>query len=721
MRAQHIAPAAIAALFSLSAVAQISLSPTNASQLQAPTPQRQQPHDGGRQPVTPPIGALPQTRTQLQAAKGILSGYVYWDPSLIRISSTSPCSGFVVQINQGTPPAGGAVGFEQFKVVGTYQGKFTSAGTLGKYAVCQYAVDHLPEGTDLQVQIAPPRGVTLSPVTFTVPPTSNDPDKPIQIPGGQCNQVPPASPSLSTLGSAWWTCGDYAYNVNYLMQPFQSIPGLTQPPPSITVVQPQPLLPPPGPPSGMASPASQQKTLLPATGPTMGMVSQGPSQTPVAVNPGFNQATGTANPGPVNKTAGNPGPTQTSLATSTANPSRVPTARVINRTGPLTAFKLSTPQQSRKITNPNAAIQNSQIIAVLQNQTKAAEAEIAAMKLSLRPAGMQVNPGPSQTMAAGGTPSVGAVPVQANLLAGNNPSGPHTSIGSVMPAQFQNLAITCSNDPSMRVLTVSGGQSSAVFTQDSKYNFYTISGCSFGDPGPNAKAYIYSQGTFREDLQIEQWSDNWLKLSIDPNLKGVDDQDNVTLVIQRADGKQAVKSGFRFYAARETVLVHSIPQQYFSLDRFRPDNAMTNSWTPAYTSASSAAVAPNLPGLSAEVQWLLTPVSSDQIVGGSDIYDFSHLHPTFGLDSALMEWEDISCDPSSQQFVASKDTWAVSWYQNSGVQVTWQGQTCNPKPGSCGGAFQGDCFLGQPESNYGVDVWVTGPRGLDPWTGKPTA
>ena len=55
--------------------------------------------------------------------------------------------------------------------------------------------------------------------------------------------------------------------------------------------------------------------------------------------------------------------------------------------------------------------------------------------------------------------------MQANLLAGNNPSGAHTSIGAVMPAQFQNLAITCSNDPSMRVLTVSGGQTAAVFTQ----------------------------------------------------------------------------------------------------------------------------------------------------------------------------------------------------------------------------------------------------------------
>jgi hypothetical protein len=110
-------------------------------------------------------------------------------------------------------------------------------------------------------------------------------------------------------------------------------------------------------------------------------------------------------------------------------------------------------------------------------------------------------------------------------------------------------------------------------------------------------------------------------------------------------------------------------------------------------------------------------------VGGSDIYDFSHLHSTFGLENALMEWEDVSCDPSNYVFASSKDNWGIDWYQNTGVKITWQGQTCNPKPSSCGGVgpFQGDCFTSPPETNYGVDVWVTGPRGLDPWTGKPTA
>ena len=698
MRAQYFGSIAITVLFSLGAAGQVPLSPTQAPQVPPPGPQRQNP-PGGRQPLTSSIGEVPQTPTQVQLLNGVLMGYVYWDASVIPYNANTPCP-FRARINQGMPPGSGTMGPEQFTEVGTYQNNFSSVGNVGKYVVCQYAVDHLPEGKDLQVQIGPLKGAFQTAVAFTVPPTANDPNSPIRINNGKCNQLPPAVPSLATLGGAWWSCGDHAYNVNYLMQPPQNIPGLTQPPLTLTVVQAQPLLPSSKATNGSLDGSAQQKTLLSPSAPSTGMITPVPQRSP-----------GAANQGPI----------QTPNSISAISAASAPHANPIAKTGSLSTLKLSAPQQSRKITNSNAGIQNSQTIVMLQQQTRVAEAEIAAMKLSLRPVGAQVSSGPSQTMAATGSASPGAAaaPVQSNLLAGNTPPG-RTSIGAVMPAQFQNLALTCSHDPTMRVLTVSGGQSAAVFTQDGKYNFYTISGCSFGDPGPNAKAYIYSQGTFREDFQIEQWSDSWIKLSIDPNLTGVDDQNDVTLVIQRADGRQASKGGFRFYAARETILLSKIPQSDFSLNRLRPDNAVTNSWTPTYTSGSSAAIAPNLPGLSAEVQWILTPSPNGQLVGGSDIYDFTRLHQTFALENAQMESRDVSCD-ADYQLAASKTNWGIDWYGNSGVQVTWQGQTCNPKPGSCGGAFQGDCFLGQPESNYGVDVWVTGPRGLDPWTGKPTS
>lgn len=385
--------------------------------------------------------------------------------------------------------------------------------------------------------------------------------------------------------------------------------------------------------------------------------------------------------------------------------------------------RLSPPRQGRKITNPKANLQSAAIIAVLQKQRHAADAEAAAMKLAIRPAGPQGNLGPSQTMAAtagGGTTSrTASMPIGAPSASTGSAAHPHPGVTGALPPQFINLAITCSHDPTMRVLTVSGGPTPAIFTSDPKYNFYTITGCSFGAPGTNSKAYIYYQGTFRQDFQIQEWNDNWIKLSLDQNIRGIDDQNDVTLVIQTNDGKQSTRKGYRFYAARQTVLLTQIPQSAFSLNHFRPDNSLTQSWKPTYTSGSSPSVVPNLSGLSAEVHWDITTDSAGSLVGGNDLYDFSHLHPTFALDSALMEWKDVSCtDPNYNRFAASSNSWSIDWHGASGVQVSWQGQICKNTPGSCGGAFQGDCFANTPESNYGINVWVTGPRGIDPWSGK---
>ena len=388
---------------------------------------------------------------------------------------------------------------------------------------------------------------------------------------------------------------------------------------------------------------------------------------------------------------------------------------------------LSAPKQSQKITNPKASSQDAVIIAVLQKQRLAADTEAAQMKLGISP----VVPftAPSRTMSAGSnanalTSSASTQPVSVakNGIQSSNSTSATNRYGALPQGLIPGVALQCGHDPSLRIMSVSGGAGPATFTQDDKYNFYTITGCSFGDPGPNSKAYIYYQGTFHEDFQIEEWSDNWIKLHLDPKLSGVDDQNNLTLVVQRADGKQTSKGGYKFYAARDTVLLKQIPQTYFSLNKFRPDQSTIQNWKPTYTSGSSPNIKPNLPGMSAEVHWNLTTDPNDVIVGGADIYDFSHLHSTFVLSSALMDWKDVTCtDPNYNQFTASNNNWNIDWYQAAGIQVGWPGQMCKNTPGSCGGSFQGDCFENLPESNYGIDVWVTGPRGVDPWTGKPTS
>jgi hypothetical protein len=415
----------------------------------------------------------------------------------------------------------------------------------------------------------------------------------------------------------------------------------------------------------------------------------------------------------------NPQPFPPKGTGSAANKASLPARRV--------TVALSAPKQSQKITNPKASLQDASIIAVLQKQRQAADAEATQMKLAIHPG--VVSTATSRTMSAGGNAntlisSAAAPPATVATTApqGSNSTSASNRYGALPQGLIPGVALQCGHDPSLRILTVSGGAGPATFTQDDKFNFYTITGCSFGDPGPNSKAYIYYQGSFHEDLQIEEWNDNWIKLNLDPKLTGVDDQNNLTLVVQRGDGKQTSKDGFKFYAARDTILLRQIPPSYFSLNKFRPDQSTIQNWKPTYTSGSSPNVTPNLPGLSAEVHWSLTTDPNDVIAGGSDIYDFSHLHSTFVLSNAQMEWKDLACtDPNYNQFKASTSNWNIDWYQAAGVQVSWQGQMCKNTPGSCGGAFQGDCFENTPESNYGIDVWVNGPRGLDPWTGKPTS
>ena len=318
-------------------------------------------------------------------------------------------------------------------------------------------------------------------------------------------------------------------------------------------------------------------------------------------------------------------------------------ARKASLTARRAALGLSAPKQSQKITNAAVPSQNAAIIAVLQKQRGTADAEAARMKIGMHPAA-SVSSLPATTMSATGNANtlISPSPVVSTAVPqtqGTSSSGAANRYDKLTPGMIPGLALQCGHDPSLRILTVSGGEGPAVFTQDDKYNFYTITGCSFGDPGPNAKAYIYYQGTFHEDFQIEEWSNNWIKLHLDAKLTGTDDQNNLTLVVQRADGKQTSKGGYKFYAARETLLLKQIPQRNFSLFKFRTDQLTIENWKPTYTSGSSPNVVPNMSGLSAEVHWNLTMGPNDAIVGGKDIYDFSHLHSTFVLSNALLEWK----------------------------------------------------------------------------------
>lgn len=284
------------------------------------------------------------------------------------------------------------------------------------------------------------------------------------------------------------------------------------------------------------------------------------------------------------------------------------------------------------------------------------------------------------------------------------------------------VVLTCAHDPAMRILNVSGSYFPATFTTITKYNFYTITGCSFGNPGSNAKVYIYKGATFHQEFQIQQWNDNGIQLNLDPNLTGVLDQDNLTLVVQRADGQQASKTGFKFYAAREKRLLSRIPRQFFGLDKLTTTN--TSSWTGTYNSPASQTDGWGFSGMTSEVQWDegLPFVkgnfdSADLPSPGTDIYGLSHLQPGFTPTDASISWQNADCSNDGGTLVTSGN-FGGQFMSNGDLWITWQGQNCKNVSCGNGGLFSTDCFT-SPFTNYGLDVWVEGPRGVDPWTGLP--
>lgn len=707
----------------------VGTAPPPRTQLTAPGPQKHQP-PGHQQPLNSQISQTAPPPSSLSMNPGTIMGYVYWSSKTVKHSPPQNCGGLAVSVGVGSPSGG--------STLGPFNG-FTYMNTGDGLGVCAYAIKKVPAEKDLYVKVSVTSA--FSPAVIPATSAANNLKAPIKIMGGDCNKLPPVVPTLPVLESSWWTCGEYAYNVNFVLQPSGSVrmlSGMTHP----TLLQQQsssPMMQTQASPgvvpstSGQLLPAKPgQKTLTNMD--VIRMVKGGVPESVIissihSAQPNFDlspagchslqQARVTQN---VLRAMGDGSIQACSSVTPIAG---APGAGVGARSGLLVnkhslPIELASPKQGPKITKPSAG-QNTAIIAVLENQRRSAEAEVAQMKLRIHPAGLSAQP--SQAMSATVGSNRSGVSSSAEATPGLAATPSHSAANhrySTLPAPIQNLALTCGHDPTMRIINVSGQSAPATFTQDSKYNFYAISGCSFGDPGGNSKVYIYYQSTFHEEFQVEQWSDNWIKLHLDPNLAGVDDQNNLTLVVQRADGKQASKSGFKFYAARDTIRLDHVPKQYFALNQFRPDNSTTKSWQATYTSGSTAAVLPKLPGLTAEVHWDATPDPDGTLVGGSDIYDFSHLRPNFSLDSAWMEWVDVACTQSDyNKLSSSQNKWGIDWYGASGIQVSWQGQRCDPNPGSCGGAFQPDCFASAPTSNYGMNVWVTGPRGVDPWTGKP--
>ncbi len=418
-----------------------------------------------------------------------------------------------------------------------------------------------------------------------------------------------------------------------------------------------------------------------------------------------------------------------------------------------TKIKLGPPKTGPRIKDANATQRNSAIIAVLQKQKQAADLEFARMKaLPATPnasaAQSQPSSGPAtaaraQTVKPGTLNKAGGAPPapgKALDAPGNSPSSAARAV------QVDTTIVTCAHDPAMRILKVSGESFPGTFTPDPQYNPYTITGCSFGDPNPNNQVYLYGPGGLKAIFADSQhaplfWNDNSITVNLDPQLAGVNDADNVTLVVHRADiNKEVEKSGFKFYATRKTVPLNPIPLGAVALTNDRYFHPQYNP-SPASGSEYGALVSrfmhlhhdrpsgnesvddgtpvPALPPgkdyRSESIPFFGSRLDI-QVLSG-DIFDLSHLAKGFETDSfSYSYWQP---DPKSLCGAADDvghtgDTygnWKFEWSGDRMIRVVPQIAWC----------WDLEVFVGTyiKESQYALDVYVTGPRCLDPWTGQP--
>lgn len=285
-------------------------------------------------------------------------------------------------------------------------------------------------------------------------------------------------------------------------------------------------------------------------------------------------------------------------------------------------------------------------------------------------------------------------------------------------APINSTALICTNNPQFRILTVSGSSYPATFTPIDQYNLYTISGCSFGDPGSNDKVYIYGVGSFQGNFTIKFWSDNSIVVSLDESITGVPDMSNLTLVVQRADGQQTQMGGFSFYAVRATVPLSSIPSSWAELATLDSASAYGNkTMVPQYSSPPTTP-----PGPSAGTVYVSRTFNGAKFpipAGLGDGYRF-HLAPGFTLDSFQLTTYPQNC-PGVVTYSQDFGTWATEFNPDTPnyIGVTIADTTCSGFNAAVFFAPWTGNYQNLTGSYYALAVWVNGPRGIDPITGQP--
>lgn len=360
------------------------------------------------------------------------------------------------------------------------------------------------------------------------------------------------------------------------------------------------------------------------------------------------------------------------------------------------------------VTNPAAGQANGAILAALQQQKQMALVERSQ---ATPPAGRPQSPAEARATVAR-TPFPVAAPPPSN-------SGSSLANRAALGGQL-NINVACATFNSPIIQAVSGQSgSTAVFTQDPAYNPFTIKGCNFGIVKGQAQLN-FMNGKKLSDLAIDTWTDNLITVEVPPSLTDALDQNSITLVLFPANGPQASRSGFRFYAMRREILLAAIPASQVFLrpisdtsgapvrpEYSSPYRGLANTFS--QQSGASIADCPNDDaGMSAGVD------RNDlyRFSGGTDVFDFGKLKPGFILERFQIDERNVAICHGGWTVGLGAETayndgsWDARILQNT-IGVTWAETHCHISNGS-----------DSSNSSYALNVWVVGPAlspGTSPW------
>ena len=407
------------------------------------------------------------------------------------------------------------------------------------------------------------------------------------------------------------------------------------------------------------------------------------------------------------------------------------------------------------IANPQAKQLVDPHVAVLQSQKQNADREVQAMQAAFGNDGRGAMGGPQITPAGGkggganypggpaGTTSTRAqnstVPIVQRSSVPQGPMKTESASGGSSPGTGANPTLSTASQssksaatgPSMHPICAPNissisGFPTALFSPILGFNPYTISGCGFGNQVGN----VYLTGSFfagKIPLTVQatpsnrrapghaSWSDTWIVVSVDPKLSGEVNRGNVTLVVQPVGGAPIQKGGNEFLAAYEDMNLAPIPKSAVTFfqgtapatggkktaSSINTGNTTTTATLAETSTPDALYFSPSQTGMSADVFREQTIPGLEFFLTGSDLFDLSGLNQSFQLQPIFMQLHHD--DPTG---CATAGSWNAAW-EGQKVRVTWEEFRCTTQWGTA------------IWSEYELNVMVKGPRGIDPWTGRP--